>query len=384
MSNLFCIPNKIISGENALKDSGKYIAGMGRKALIISDSMMRKLGNIDKLTDVLTENRVAFSIYSEVDSEPTNKTVEAGVSAYISNDCDFLIAIGGGSPIDTMKAIAILSVLGGSLSDYLGVEVLAELPPIVAIPTTAGTGSEATQFTIISDLDTNVKMLLKGSCILPNLAVIDPVFTLTMPASITAFTGIDALCHCVEAYTSRKAQPLSDLFALSAARRIFKNIYIAYKEPDNLEARIQMALASTEAGISFSNSSVTIIHGMSRPIGALFHVPHGLSNAMLIEKCMRFAMKAAMKRLADIARYCDMADGGTPDGRAAEGFIEELSALCERLAIPTLREFGVDRAEFEKQIPKMTQDAIKSGSPGNTLADVSAEDIQEIYRSLWA
>jgi len=384
MSNLFCIPNKIISGENALKDSGKYIAGMGRKALIISDSMMRKLGNIDKLTDVLTENRIAFSIYSEVDSEPTNKTVEAGVSAYISNDCDFLIAIGGGSPIDTMKAIAILSVLGGSLSDYLGVEVLAELPPIVAIPTTAGTGSEATQFTIISDLDTNVKMLLKGSCILPNLAVIDPVFTLTMPASITAFTGIDALCHCVEAYTSRKAQPLSDLFALSAARRIFKNIYIAYKEPDNLEARIQMALASTEAGISFSNSSVTIIHGMSRPIGALFHVPHGLSNAMLIEKCMRFAMKAAMKRLADIARYCDMADGGTPDGQAAESFIEELSALCERLAIPTLREFGVDRAEFEKQIPKMTQDAIKSGSPGNTLADVSAEDIQEIYRSLWA
>ena len=171
---------------------------------------------------------------------------------------------------------------------------------MIAIPTTAGTGSEATMFTIITDTANNVKMLLKGACLIPDLAIIDPVFSISTPKSVTTSTGVDALCHAIEAYTSRKAQPFSDIFALSAIKRIFSNLPIVYEEPDNLEARKEMALAATEAGIAFNNSSVTLVHGMSRPIGALFHVPHGLSNAMLLERCMYFVLRC---RYISICRY---------------------------------------------------------------------------------
>lgn len=173
---------------------------------------------------------------------------------------------------------------------------------MVAIPTTSGTGSEATQLSIITNTEKDIKMLLKGAVLMPDIAIDDPAFTLTAPKSVTAATGLDALCHASEAYTSRKSQPLTDEFAISAIKKIFKYLPICYNDGSNVEARAQMSLAAFEAGVAFNNASVTVIHGMSRPIGALFHVPHGISNAMLLSACFSYVYDGAYGRFADMAR----------------------------------------------------------------------------------
>lgn len=254
---------------------------------------------------------------------------------------------------------------------------------MVAIPTTAGTGSEATQFTIITDTKKNIKMLLKGKVLMPSLAIIDPQFTMTAPPKITAATGLDALCHAVEAYTSRKAQTLSDTFAMSAVKRIFKYLPAAFKDGSNEEARVQMSVAALEAGIAFNNASVTIIHGMSRPIGALFHVAHGLSNAMLLKECLTFALEGAYDRFAELGRAVGVAADTDSDKEASEKFLAAVDAIAKELETPTLAEFGIDKDEFFKVIDKMAFDAMDSGSPQNTMRDVTEDDVKQIYRNLW-
>ena len=254
---------------------------------------------------------------------------------------------------------------------------------MVAIPTTAGTGSEATQFTIINDTGNNVKMLLKGPCLIPQLAIIDPQFTMTAPPKVTAATGLDALCHAMEAYTSRKAQTLADTFAVSAVKRIFKYLPIAFHDGANEEARIQMSVAALEAGISFTNASVTIIHGMSRPIGALFHIAHGLSNAMLMKECLTFALEGAYDRFGDLGRAIGVASDADSDKAASEKFLDAAIALTEELETPTLAQYGIDRDAFFKVIDKMAHDAMESGSPQNTRKNVTEEDVKAVYRKLW-
>ena len=278
----FLMPGKIVYGEGALAQAAPSMAQMGEKALIVTDEMMVKLGNLARVTQTLEGEGIGFSVYDGINSEPVDKMVEEGVRRFKEDGCDFMVALGGGSPIDTMKAIAMCAASGERIAAFMGRPYCGPVCPMVAIPTTAGTGSEATQFTIITDTENDVKMLISGAPLIPALAIVDPVFTVTAPASVTAATGVDALCHAIEAYTSRKAQPLSQVFALSAAKRIFTSLVACVEEPDNIEARTQMSLAATEAGIAFNNASVTLIHGMSRPIGALFHVPNGLSNAMLM------------------------------------------------------------------------------------------------------
>lgn len=254
---------------------------------------------------------------------------------------------------------------------------------MAAIPTTAGTGSEATQFTIITDTKKNVKMLLKGKVLMPGLAIIDPQFTMTAPPGITAATGLDALCHALEAYTSRKAQTLSDTFALSAVKRIFKYLPVAFKDGGNGEARAQMSVAALEAGIAFNNASVTIIHGMSRPIGAMFHVAHGLSNAMLLKPCLAFALEGAYDRFGALGRAIGAASDADTDREASEKFLAAVEAVTKELGTPDLAGYGIDRDQFFGLIDKMAYDAMDSGSPQNTMREVTQEDVRQIYRNLW-
>ncbi len=383
MANIFLSPAKIISGENALKNAVNEFTAMGRKALIVTDSVMEKLGNLNKVETVLKESGISYSTYAKVNSEPTDVIVLDGVEQFKKDKCDFLVALGGGSPIDTMKAIGMILSGGGTPVDYFNKVVTGKLPSMAAIPTTAGTGSEATQFTIITDTKSNVKMLLKGPSLMPNLAVIDPQFTMTAPRKVTSSTGLDALCHAVESFTSRKAQPLSDTFALSAVKKIFKYLPICFNEGNNVEARKQMSIAALEAGIAFNNSSVTIIHGMSRPIGALFHVPHGLSNAMLLKECLSFVLDGAYERFAVLGRAINAADEYDTDEEASKKFLSAVEKICTELEIPTLKEFGVDKDEFLKVIDKMSSDAMDSGSPQNTRKTVTLEDIKGIYKKLW-
>lgn len=383
MAREFIIPGQIISGSGALDMAKEAIRGLGKKAMIVTDKVMIQLGNCAKVEEALKSQGLEYAIYSEVVGEPTDVMIENGLKLYKEEDCDFLVALGGGSPIDSMKAIGSLVMNGGRISDYMGKVIDVEMPPMVAIPTTAGTGSEATQFTIITDTKKDIKMLLKGKVLMPSLAVIDPQFTMTAPPKITAATGLDALCHAVEAYTSRKAQTLSDTFALSAVKRIFQYLPAAFKEGNNEEARVQMSVAALEAGIAFNNASVTIIHGMSRPIGALFHVAHGLSNAMLLKECLSFALEGAYDRFADLGRSVGVAGEGDSDKDASEKFLAAVEKMTKELETPTLEEFGINKEEFFKVIDKMSYDAMDSGSPQNTMREVTQADVTQIYKNLW-
>lgn len=383
MAKEFIVPGQIITGAGALDMAENTLAQLGEKALIVTDRVMVELGNCAKVENALKNQGVAYSVYSEIAGEPTDTMIENGLRQYQEEGCDFLIALGGGSPIDSMKAIGSLVKNGGNISDYMGKIIDVEMPPMAAIPTTAGTGSEATQFTIITDTKKDIKMLLKGRSLMPTLAVSDPQFTMTAPPKITAATGLDALCHAIEAYTSRQAQTLADTFALSAVRRIFKYLPTAFHDGKNEEARTEMAVAALEAGIAFNNASVTLIHGMSRPIGALFHVAHGLSNAMLMKECLGFALCGAYERFAQLGRSIGAASAEDADKEAAEKFLAAVEGLTKELETPTLEEFGIDKEEFFRVIDKMANDALESGSPQNTCREVSKEDIEQMYRNLW-
>ena len=383
MGNQFIMPAKVIYGENALENAKPVLKAMGKKALIVTDSFMVRLGNVKKLEAILDDLGIKYFVFDGVNSEPTDIIINSGLDAYNKEKCDFLIAVGGGSPIDAMKAIGAVKSNGGSINDYMGKIITKPTPPMAAIPTTSGTGSEATQFTIITNTEKNIKMLLKGAVLMPDLAIDDPAFTLTAPQTVTAATGLDALCHAAEAYTSRKAQPLTDEFALSAIKKIFKYLPICFREGQNVKAREQMSLAALEAGAAFNNASVTIIHGMSRPIGAMFHVPHGISNAMLMAECFKYVYDGAYERFADMARAIGAAKEKDDDKKAAAKFISACEELCKICEIPTLEQYGINKDEFEAVMDKMAEDAIASGSPANTIKDIDKKDVLTIYKALW-
>lgn len=382
MAYTFLTPKKIISGENALTDAKNELKKLGHKAFIVTDATMVKLGNVALLEDVLKQNETDYFIFDEVNYEPDDIIVAKAAQTYKNENCDHLIALGGGSPIDTAKAISLLLNDDVPLSSYMGKIIDIDRPALAAIPTTAGTGSEATKFTIINDTTNKVKMLLTGPCLIPDLAIIDPLFSKTAPKSVTSHTGIDALCHAIEAYTSRKAQPLSDTFALSAIKRIFENLETCYNDGNNIEARVQMSLAALEAGIAFNNASVTIVHGMSRPMGALFHVPHGLSNAMLLKECMAFVVDGAYDRFGKIARYLSFTNIAD-DKMASEIFLDHLNTLLEHLHVPSMSEYGIDRDTYFENIEKMAKDAYISGSPSNTIKEVNVEDMMALYEKIY-
>ncbi|MDD3617243.1 MAG: iron-containing alcohol dehydrogenase [Lachnospiraceae bacterium] len=383
MARKFLVPKTVWLGQDALQSAQMDICSLGGKALIVSGQSMIRQGYMKMLTDMLDQNRLAWVIYSDISGEPTDQMIEKGAAVYMENKCDFIIGFGGGSPLDSAKAIGVLAVCGGKISDYMGKEITTALPPVVAIPTTAGTGSEVTQFTIITDTATDVKMLLKGNSLIPAVAVVDPVFTLQATESVTVAAGLDALTHAVEAYTSKKAYDQSDRYALSAVKRIFKYLPLVLQEPSNIVYREEMSTAAYEAGVSFSNSSVTLVHGMSRPIGALFHVPHGISNAMLLDVCLSFAAQGASELFGNLARVIGEAEDTDNDWEAANKFLKSLKNLCITCHVPTLAEYGIDKNAFLEQADKMAGDAVASGSPSNTRRETGKDEIKELYYKLW-
>ncbi|MBE6088478.1 MAG: iron-containing alcohol dehydrogenase [Clostridium beijerinckii] len=383
MAYEFSLPGRTIIGDNALESSENLIKSFGKKAFIVSGKNVTRIGTVKVLTDCLNNWGIGYEIFNDIIGEPTDIMIESGVKVYKNAECDFCIAIGGGSPLDSGKAIAAMTKLEGSISDYMGKTIEGDFPPLVLIPTTAGTGSEATKFTVITDSKRNIKMLLKGEALLPDLAVIDSKFSMTSPKSVTAATGMDALTHAVEAYTSRKANSLTDTFALSAIKRIFEFLPLVYKDGENKKAREEMAIAAYEAGVCINNSSVTLVHGMSRPIGANFHVAHGISNAMLIKECLSYVLDGSYERFGAIGRAINATNDKKSDKEAAEAFLEKLTELCNICEIPTLKEYGINKEEFNKVVDKMAQDAMNSGSPSNTIKEVKKEDLLIIYSKLW-
>ncbi|MCD8375894.1 MAG: iron-containing alcohol dehydrogenase [Oscillospiraceae bacterium] len=382
MSRSFYMPPLIFSGMGSLAAAGERLR-LGEKALIVTGKTVERQPCMKDLKTLLGAIGVEYAVFSDIPGEPTDEMVRAGLEAYLKNGCDFMLAVGGGSPMDLMKAVAVLlKNPEAKLRDYLGQEIPGPFVPMAAIPTTAGTGSEATMFTVITDTETNVKMLLKGPGLIPRLAVVDPSFSVSAPPAVTAHTGLDALTHAVESYTSRLAQPLTDCLALDAVKTILTWLPRAFRDGNDLEARSKMALAALEAGVCITNASVTLVHGLSRPIGALFHVPHGLSNAMLLPECLRFALDGCYDRFGALGRACGCSDSAD-DTVAARAFLEAVEQLCRLCRIPTLAEYGVSRAAFDAAAEKMAADAMASGSPGNTVKPVTLEDCLGIYQRLW-
>lgn len=379
----FVIPNHTVVGTNVLGEAAPLLKKMGNKAFIVTGRHVAVSDMMKQLTALLDENGIDCIIFDGITGEPTDTMIENGVEMLKSSGCDFIIGIGGGSPLDSAKAIAAMAVNEGSIADYNGKEITGEILPLAAIPTTAGTGSEATKFTVITDSEKGIKMLLKGDVLVPELAIVDSSFTVGAPKTVTSATGLDALTHAVEAYTSRKAFSMTDTLAVSAVKRIMKYLPIAYREPDNSLAREQMSIAALEAGICINNSSVTIVHGMSRPIGALFHVPHGMSNAMLLKECLSFAVSGAYEKFANLGRETGVASDSDSDETAAEKFIDSLQNICDVCEIPTLEQYGIDRDEYYSKISKMATDAVASGSPANTVKEVTVDDCIEIYKKLY-
>lgn len=383
MANKLKLPTITVIGKNALNEAEDTICKLGKSAFVVAGKSMIRQGHLDLLTTLLQKNEISVTVFSEISGEPTDIDINKGVELYRKNNADFIIGFGGGSQLDAAKAIGILVCNPEPISNYVGKMISDSLPPLVEIPSTAGTGSEATQFTIITDTKTQVKMLLKGDSLMPTVAVIDPIFSLQTPRKVTVSTGLDALTHAVEAFTSRKAFEESDIFALSAIKRIFNYLPKVLENGDDISAREQMAIAAYEAGVSFSNSSVTIVHGMSRPIGALFHVPHGLSNAMLLKDCLEYVVDGAYQQFAELAREIGVSDKSENDQQAAENFISAVAKLCELCEVPTLKEYGINKTEYFDAMEKMASDAIASGSPANTRKEIFETDIICIYSQLW-
>ncbi|GAB6562726.1 MULTISPECIES: iron-containing alcohol dehydrogenase [Bacillus] len=378
----FRMPKSVLYGRNSLEKLGEQSKKLGKRAFIVTDTIMEKLGYVEKCMQQLNKKGITVSTYNKVDAEPTNIHVLEALSLCKEEKCDFIIGIGGGSCIDAAKAVAVLYTNGGEVEDYVqkDIEIENNPLPLIAIPTTSGTGSEVTSVAVITNKKTDVKMMMKHPSFIPKVAIIDPVLTSSLPPQITAATGIDALCHAIEAYISKVSQPLTDVLALSAIESIMKYLRIAYEDGRNMEAREAMMIASLQAGIAFSNASVTLVHGMSRPVGALFHVPHGISNAILLPTVLEFTKTSAIKRLAKIGRSLNKDLYSNSDEEVADYTLGEIKKLCFDLRIPNLKEYGIDEIEFENAISKMASDAIESGSPANNPRVPSYDEIKELYR----
>jgi alcohol dehydrogenase class IV len=378
------VPRILRIGSGAFAETREVLQTLGLKnPLIVTDPFLRKRGFARILNEWLTPLGNP-RIFSDTVADPTVKSVEAGVEFLKGGRHDCVIGLGGGSSIDTAKAIAVLAVHGGRMRDYKAPHDQTEGGlPIIAIPTTAGTGSEATRYAIVTDEETEEKMLCIGMAYLPIAAIVDFELTLTKPMRLTADTGVDSLTHAIEAYVSRRANPFADSFALSAMKAIWLNLPTACFEPGNREARESMMLAATQAGIAFSNSSVALVHGMSRPIGAQFHVPHGMSNAMLLPTVTAYSISGAISRYAECARVMGIAEPRLADQEAAEKLVQNLRDLNKALKVPTPAEYGIDRQAWEKSIPMMARQAIASGSPGNNPRIPSEKEIEQLYLGVW-
>jgi alcohol dehydrogenase len=384
MSTKIALPRYARIGAGAVNDLGEIVQNLGsRRPAVITDAYLAGNGQADRVMTLLRTAGARPVMFSETVPDPTTDSLDAALEVIRDHGADAVIGFGGGSPMDSAKALAVLVNNGGQMHDYRAPRNYAgPALPIIAIPTTAGSGSEATQFTVITDTATDEKMLCPGLSFLPVAAIVDFELTMSMPPRLTADTGVDALTHAVEACVSRKANPVSDAFALTAIKTISANLRRAYHDGTDRVAREAMMVAATQGGMAFSNSSVALVHGMSRPIGAHFHVAHGLSNAMLFPAVTAFSVHAAPRRYAECARaYGIPAEGG--DELIAERFVDELASLCEELAVPTPRTYGIDKSAWEDRIPMMAQQALDSGSPANNPVVPTKEQIQAIYTEIY-
>jgi alcohol dehydrogenase class IV len=384
-------PQQLIIGGETTAQLPTVLARLGvSKPLIVTDPFMADSPLLTRVTGPLDEAGLRYTLFKDTVPDPTTDVVYTGVDLMMAGDYDCLVAFGGGSPMDTAKAMTIIHAArnmgeSGIMRDWKfpNSADMAALP-VICIPTTAGTGSEVTKFTVITDTATDEKMLIMGLAAVPKAAIVDYTLTFKKPFRLTADTGVDTLTHAIEAYVSRKASPYTDMLALRAMRLVADHLRTACFEPDDHAAREGMMLAANLAGMAFSNASVALVHGMSRPIGAHFHVPHGLSNAMLLPAVTSFSISSAPKRYADCARAMGWAEPDDADQVAGSKLLDGLRQLNTDLKVPTPKVYGIDEEKFEGLLQTMAEQALASGSPNNNPRVPVASEIVAIYREIYA
>jgi len=342
-------PGSLITGINAVTQIGAEAKKLhGHKVLIITDPGVAESGSVEKVERPLIDAGLEVGVYAKAVPEPPMSSVAEAVAFAEKGGYDCIIGFGGGSAIDVAKIIAVLVNSGHSVEDYVGIDQVPKRGlPLIAVPTTAGTGSEVTAIAIFANEKLNVKQGVVSGYLIPNVALVDPMMTVKMPRGITAATGLDALTHAIEAYVSTQAQPLTDTFALRAIGLISANLRTAYSYPDDIVARGNMLMGSLQAGLAFANSSVALVHGMSRPIGAYFHVAHGTSNAVLLPTVIEFSVSGNLRRYAEVAEAMGEQTKGLTVDAAAKKTVEAAKRLNADLQIPTLRGLKIDEAKFE-------------------------------------
>jgi alcohol dehydrogenase class IV len=376
-------PKIIKIGGGVAKETAAVLKQLGlSKPLIVTDKNLVEIGHVDLVLNNLDSHKISWSIFDLVVEDPTDQCVDLGLEVFNNGSFDCIIGLGGGSPMDTAKAISFMSVNSGHVRDYKAPNQIDLCgPPVILIPTTGGTGSELTRWCVITDTKNTEKYNLSGLACVATAALIDWTFTTTKPWRITADTAVDSLTHAIEAYVSKKAFAYTDAFALAAMPAIVENVRIACTEPKNARARAHLMLAASQAGMAFSNSSVALVHGMSRPIGAHFHVAHGLSNAMLLPKITKFSIKGHEERYATCARAMKWAAEKDNNKIACSKLVENLFILNEDLRVPSPRSLG--HSANQETLKLMASQALASGSPQNNPRVPTKNQIIQLYEEVW-
>jgi len=376
----FFIPSVNIMGAGCLDEAITAINGYGfKKALIVTDVVLHKMGVADKIKTLLTKQNIAAVVFDGAQANPTVENVENGLAILKENKCDFIISLGGGSPHDCAKGIALCATNGGHISDYEGVDrsTKAQLP-LIAINTTAGTASEMTRFCIITDEKRHIKMTIVDRNTTPLLSVNDPELMLAKPASLTAATGMDALTHAIEAYVSTAANHITDACALKAVTLISENLRTAVKHGDNIEARENMAYAQFLAGMAFNNASLGYVHAMAHQLGGFYNLPHGVCNAILLPHVETFNIATSANRLKDVAKSMGVDVSKLSDTEGAQACIDEICKLSKDIGIPNgLAELSAK----QEDIPLLASNALKDACGLTNPRVATQAEIEQIFKN---
>ena len=377
--DLFQSPERLLFGWGSVGKTGEEALRYGTKALIVSGkTSSRASGALDAVCASLKSAGISVTLFCEVESDPSVHTVTVGATRARDSGADIVIALGGGSPLDAAKAISVMATHSGNIVDYEKTALTRKGIPVIAIPTTAGTGSEVTKFVVITDTDRKVKMLISSPFLIPRVALLDPQLTLSIPPAFTAGPGMDALTHAIEAFQSSLAAPTTDVFALSAIRLIGGNLVKATLNGANVEARTAMLLGQMHAGLAFGNASVALVHAMSRPLGAHFGIPHGQANAILLPWVMEYNRPACPEKFVRIAEALGCDVQGLPLKEASRLAVTTVREIYADTELPlTLAELGIPA----EALPQLAQDASQSGSVLFNPRKPTLSEIEQLYHS---
>ena len=381
-----CVPRYMQIGKGSLNQLPEIIKTLDhiKSFLIVTDKQMVEFGHVKKLQDILSKAGLKSEVFDDTVPDPTDTVVLNGINFLEKFNNEAVIGFGGGSPIDTAKAIAAMAKYSKNIQDYKPPSTFDKQGlPIIAIPTTAGTGSEVTHHAVIIDSKNNEKISCRGEGFVPTCAIVDYDLTLSKPRRLTIDSAIDTLTHGIEAYISKKATLFSDRMALDTIRLVTQNIYAVDKDPKDLKAREGLMLAATLGGLAFSNASICLVHGMSRPLGSNFKVPHGLSNAMLLPTITEFSIDHAKSRYADCSRAGNFASPNDDDDSACEKLIKGLYKMNKDFDVPSMKKFGINEKNFEEKLENMANDAEVSGAPNLNPRVPSVKEMIDLYGQAW-